>query len=136
MRLKFKIFCTNWINIAGIYLAVYFFSLFDVIANPSNSIGDIFIIALFGLLPEIAIYGWAYWLVFISVIFLLDMALFSRNTKFFNSKIIMEWAATSSPFFYLLVKHRHWVLLIGICAFFVAQCIRSKKILEIIAENS
>lgn len=123
MKVKFKIFLTNWINLLGIFLAVYL----------SSAVSELFIsgslvIGFIGGLFAIIFYGSVFWAGFIIAMFLLDFILLDKNKEWLKLKLFIEWTIVSSPFIYWFIQYTQWIFLVAVVAFFITQIIREKRI--------
>ena len=112
MIIKLKIFLTNWINLSGIFLAVYLStSISGLIASGSARIA--FLGGLFGIIFS----GSLFWAGFIISMLLLDFILMNRNINQLNLKLFIEWAVVSGPFIYWFVQSTQWIFLVAIVGF-------------------
>ena len=128
MRLKFRIFLINWINVFGIFLISYLF----VIINEIKDIPFILLSALFLILG----YGVLFWTGFIITIFILDFIFFTRSAKFVYEKLFAEWVIVSTPFVYWIFDNKYPYFIVQIVAFGITQFIRKNKILKILENNN
>lgn len=123
MNVKFKIFLTNWINLLGIFLAVYL----------SAAISELFIsgspvVGFIGGLFAIIFYGSVFWEGFIIAMFLLDFILLDKNKERLRLKLFVEWVIVSSPFVYWFIQYTQWIFLVAVITFFITQIIRGQRI--------
>jgi hypothetical protein len=128
-----KIITTNWINIAGVFLATF---IYAVILNLlPNDVGRSYNIlqAMLAALFLVCFYGLLAWLLLVIELIVLDlllMVLMLRKEK--NLKIILfiEWLAISAPFMYWTIKYNEWIFLVGILIFLITQMRREQLILK------
>ena len=130
-EVKFKIFATNWINVFGVFAAIYLSvvvnELIDQRTTGSKDFFSTFFLAGFYL---VIYYGFVL-LGFIPAIFILDMLLLDKRRKLLYHKLIIEWVIISIPFFYIFIKEDGgWILLVGIAAFLITQMLRGKAIIK------
>jgi len=140
MKAKFEIFRTNWINIAGIFIALYSIailsSLFRLIPDKLttdeflNSLVMGFIGGLYGIIG----YGFMFWIGFILVLFLLDMILMNEKPEYLRMKLLAEWVIISLPFVYWGVKYSKKVFVVSVIFFFITQFLREKKIRNVLTK--
>ena len=133
MKTKLKLFKTNWINVLGIFLAVYLFLIAVALANQENSFFSSLLEALIGSLVSILGYGLVFWVGFLAVLFILDMLLLDTDAKNVTSRLLLEWAIISVPFAYWLVKYSEWVFLVAIVAFLISQFVRRRMIVDVLS---
>jgi hypothetical protein len=124
-----KIILTNWINILGVFIAVYLYALILNImdGNVSKNIYQ----AVFATLFVVVGYGLMFWGIFIMALIILDSVLL-RSKDNLKMKLIIEWLIISSPFIYWTVKYHEWIFVVAIIAFLIAQLHREKKISVVI----
>ncbi len=127
MNLKFKIFLTNWINLLGIFIAVYLSSAISELFISGDAIVG-FVGGLFGII----FYGFLFWMGFISAMFLLDFILMNKNKEKLRLKLLIEWGVVSAPFIYWFIQYTQWVFLVAVITFLCTQIIRGQKILAMI----
>lgn len=133
MKTKLKLFKTNWINVLGIFLAVYLFLIAVALANQENSFFSSLLAALIGSLVSILGYGLVFWVGFLAVLFILDILLLDTDAKNVTSRLLLEWAIISVPFAYWLVKYSEWVFLVAIVAFLISQFVRRRMIVDVLS---
>jgi hypothetical protein len=123
-----KVIKTIWINLTGVFMAVFIhailLSLID--ANVSRNLFQ----AIFAALYLVCLFGFLPWMLFILLLSGLDLILFGRNQKSPEVKLLLEWLIISSPFIYWIVRYNEWIFLTGIIAFLITQLIRRKQILR------
>jgi hypothetical protein len=137
MELKLKLFLTNWINILGIFIAVYLACIVSELVKIT-SVSDIpgslttgFLGGLFG----VVLYGAIFWIGFILTMFLLDFILMNKAIKFLKLKLLFEWVIVSSPFVYWCVEYTEWIFLVAVVAFAITQLFRANKVIAIIQRS-
>jgi hypothetical protein len=126
LKIKFRIYLTNWVNILGIFLATY---ISIVISDINN-----FPYTLFFSLYSIIGYGFMFWCSFLILILILDFILINSNNIILRI-LIIEWFIISIPFAYWCIKYNQWIFGVAIVAFLLTQFIRKKSIIKII-ENT
>jgi hypothetical protein len=136
IRLKLKLFSTNWINILGIFIAVYLSILVIELINPTNDLNNYFATAVIGGLFAIIFYGSMFWAGFILIMFILDVLLLNRDQSLLLPKLLLEWIIVSSPFIFWFIQYTEWIFLIAVCAFFITQYLRRKEIIRILGQIS
>jgi len=123
-----KVILTNWINVLGVFIAVF---LYDIVLNITDeNVSRNMFQAVFAALFLIVGYGMMFWGVFIIALIILDLVLL-RNKENLKMKLLVEWLIISAPFVYWTVKYHEWIFVAAIVAFLIAQLLREKKILEI-----
>ena len=135
MDLKFMFFRTNWINLLGIFTAVYIYGIIVALSQVStfNDLGNSLILGFVGSLFGILFFGFYFWLGFTAVMFILDLILLNMNRKYLLRKLFLEWIIVSSPFIYSDIKNNTWVFSVAVAGFLVAQWYRAKAIGKIIS---
>lgn len=81
----------------------------------------------------IVLYGGICFTVFLIGMLLLDLILMNHNPKNLRLKLILEWVLISAPFTYWLVEYSEWIFLVAVIFFLIAQFIREKRILKLLA---
>lgn len=135
MDLKFMFFRTNWINLLGIFTAVYIYGIIVALSQVStfNDLGNSLMWGFLGSFIGIIVFGFYFWLVFITLIFILDLILLNMDRKYLLRKLFLEWIIASSPFIYTGIMNNMWVFYVAVAGFLVAQWYRAKAIGKIIA---
>lgn len=133
MNIKFLILKTNWINLLGIFISVYVFSVSVALSNQEHGLFDSILEALIGGFILVFGYGLTFWVGFIFLITMLDILLLGSNTQNISIKLILEWFVISIPFVYWVIVYSEWIFLVGIIAFLITQYIRKQQILNIIS---
>ena len=121
LKLKIKIFLTNWVNLLGIFLATYSAIIISDISNFPQT--------LFFSLYSILGYGFLFWRGFLIAIFFMDMILLNKKNT--NIILFIEWFTISIPFVYWIFKYGQWIFGVAILAFFITQYYRKEKIMKI-----
>jgi hypothetical protein len=135
MKIRFKIFLTNWINFAGIFMAVYLSTAVSellTIQSASDLPNALITGFLFGLFA-IILYGSIFWAGFFISMFVLDYILLNKNEQWLGLKLFIEWSIISTPFIYWYIKYTEVIFLIAVIAFFVTQIIRGKRIIKLLS---
>ena len=123
-----KVILTNWINVLGVFIAVFLYAI--VLNITDENVSRNMFQAIFAALFLIVGYGMMFWGVFIIALIILDLVLL-RNKENLKMKLLVEWLIISAPFVYWTVKYHEWIFVAAIVAFLIAQLLREKKILEI-----
>lgn len=135
MKTYLKILKTNWINVLGIFLAVYLFGIASTLTERTTSLSDALytgvVMGIFGII----FYGMMFWAGFIASIIILDFALIRKHWKNLNLLLLLEWLIISAPFVYWLILYSEWVFLVAILAFLITQYLRKEKILKVFSEH-
>lgn len=135
MSFKLKIFKTIWVNALVIFLAVYLFGIISELISSESSIANSLFIGFIGGLYSVFGYGAMFWIGFIVATLILDLVLIRKNETNLNLKLLIEWAAISSPFVYWAFKYGTWVFLVAVFGFLLSQLYwrkrKIKKLLEI-----
>lgn len=130
-----KILATNWINIVGIFTAIFMYSFISSLTVDDGVSRNIFQ-AIIASLIGIVLYGVMFWSSFLILITILDLVLIIPNSKNLRIKLIVEWLIISSILIVwaVIYKEREWiygVFAVAIITFLVTQLIREKQILKI-----
>ncbi len=133
MKFKLNVFKTNWINLLGIFLAVYLSYIAITLAEMQHDLFTSLKIAFLGSVFGIILYGAMFWIGFLVLMFILDMLLMNKQMKNVNSRLLLQWLIISIPFVYWLVKYSEWIFLVAVLAFLITQYIRKEKILKILS---
>jgi len=127
--LKLKIYFTNWINVAGIAIGTYLFTVItEVFKTGISALPQMLLMALF----TIVLYGGIFFIGLLIGMLLLDLILMNHNPQNLRLKLIVEWALISASFTYWLLKYSEWIFLVAIIFFFISQFIREKRILNML----
>jgi fatty acid desaturase len=136
LKIKLKIFLTNWINVVGIAIALNISILIGALlemqsidhipkALTTTFIGCLFLIT----------YGLIYWVGLMIVMFFLDFILMNNNKKHLKSILYIQWAVISTPFMCLALGQGDWKFLIVVIMFSVTQFFRGKQIAKMIESD-
>ena len=130
IKLKFKIYFTNWINVLGIIMGTYVFLVItELFKTGISALPQMLIMAM----VAIVLYGGIFFTGFLISMLILDLILMNDNTKHLRLKLIVEWGLISVPFVYWLLEYSEWIFLVAVIFFFIMQFIREKRILKILA---
>lgn len=130
IKLKFKIYFTNWINVLGIIIGTYVFLVItELFKTGISALPQMLIMAM----VAIVLYGGIFFTGFLISMLILDLILMNDNTKHLRLKLIVEWGLISVPFVYWLLEYSEWIFLVAVIFFFIMQFIREKRILKILA---
>jgi hypothetical protein len=124
-----KILLTNWINLLGIFVVTFAFSVMQMLtkADLSYNILQAMLAALFGVIG----YGMMFWGLLIIALIILDLILIVPNPKNLKTKLLAEWLIISIPFIYWTVKYHEWIFAVAIITFLITQLLREKYITKI-----
>jgi hypothetical protein len=121
-----KIIKTNWINLIGVFIAVFIYAIF-LNLNDTNVSRNLFQSILPALIL-VCLYGILFWALFILLLVVLDLIFIVRDQTNLTAKLLIEWLITSSPFIYWAVRYREWIFVAAIIALLITQFIRQKRI--------
>lgn len=124
-----KVIKTNWINIIGVFLAV-FISAFILNLNDINVSRTLFQ-AIVSSLILVCFYGIMFWGLLIISLVILDFLLIVKNANNLKVKLLLEWLIVSAPFIYWTVRYNEWIFLTGIIALLVTQLLRERIIKKV-----
>lgn len=124
-----KVIKTNWINIIGVFLAV-FISAFILNLNDINVSRTLFQ-AIVSALILVCFYGIMFWGLLIISLVILDLLLIVKNANNLKVKLLLEWLIVSAPFIYWTVRYNEWIFLTGIIALLVTQLLRERVIKKV-----
>jgi hypothetical protein len=126
-----KILKTNWINITGVFGAVFLYAIvLNLIdANVSRNLFQ----SIFAALILIFGYGMMFWALLIISLVILDLLLIVRNQNNLKAKLLIEWLIISSPFIYWTIRYQEWIFVAAIIALFITQLLREKNIQKAIS---
>lgn len=121
-----KIIKTNWINIVGVFIAVFLYAIVLKLIDENasrNMFQSVFasLILVFG-------YGIIFWGLLIVSLIVLDLLLFIRSQNNLKAKLVIEWLIISSPFVYWAIRYKEWIFVAAIVALLITQLLREKKI--------
>ncbi len=121
-----KIIKTNWINIIGILIAVYLYSLMLNLFDADKSLN--FIQVVFSPLILILLYGAIFWALFILLLIIFDLLFIVKNQENLKKKMILETFIIVTPYVYWLIVYDELIFLVAIITFFITQFYRRKLI--------
>lgn len=121
-----KILKTNWINIIGILIAVYLYSLMLNLFDADKSLN--FIQVVFSPLILILLYGAIFWALFIMLLIIFDLLFIVKNKENLKKKMILETFIIATPYVYWLIVYDELIFLVAIITFFITQFYRRKLI--------
>lgn len=121
-----KIIKTNWINLIGVFIAVFIYAIV-LNLNDTNVSRNLFQSILPALIL-VCMYGILFWALFILLLVVLDLIFIVRDQTNLTAKLLIEWLIISSPFIYWAVRYREWIFVVAIIALLVTQFIRQKRI--------
>ena len=128
MKNTFKILATNWINLLGVFIIVFIFSIFFVyLKHKSFNILQ----AILSASISICLYGIIFWIGFVLELIVLDLLFIVFSRKHLKIMMFLEWLIISIPFVYSTIKYKQWIFLVAIIAFFITQMMRKKLIEKI-----
>lgn len=132
--MKNKVFITNWVNVAGIFIAVWVFGIISELTKAGNEIGNALRIGIFGGLMGIVLYGAIFWIGLLVALLILDFLFFDKpmDRKAVRVRLLIEWAIISAPFIYWFLKYSTYAFLVSVLAFFVTQLIRERKLVRLL----
>ena len=121
-----KIIKTNWINLVGVFIAVFIYAivlnLTDI--NVSRNLFQSILPALI----LVCLYGVLFWALFILLLVVLDLIFIVKDQTNLTAKLLIEWLIISSPFIYWAIRYREWIFVAAILALLITQFIRQKRI--------
>ncbi|WP_426473372.1 hypothetical protein [Chryseobacterium balustinum] len=123
-----KILYTNWINITGIFTALFLcttiFNLLD--PNVSRNLFQ----AIFASLILIFLYGIIFWVGFVLVLTILDLIIIVPNQNNLRLKLFLEWIIISTPFIYwaIIYDRQRYIFLVAVVTFLITQLLRERLI--------
>jgi len=121
-----KIIKTNWINLIGVFIAVFIYAIV-LNLNDTNVSRNLFQSILPALIL-VCLYGILFWALFILLLVVLDLIFIVKDQTNLTAKLLIEWLIISSPFIYWAVRYREWIFVAAIIAFLITQFIRQKRI--------
>ena len=125
-----KILLTNWINLLGVFIAVFLYSviynIYDttVLRNIFQSVFAAFILVF--------LYGIIFWLIYICALIAFDLLFIVKDQNNLKLKLLIEWLLVSVPFIYWALKYNQYIFLFGMIGFLITQLIRQNLILKLI----
>jgi hypothetical protein len=121
-----KIIKTNWINLIGVFIAVFLYAIV-LNLNDTNVSRNLFQSILPALIL-VCLYGILFWALFIILLVVLDLLFIVKDQTNLTVKLLIEWFIISSPFIYWAVRYREGIFIAAIIAFLITQFIRQKRI--------
>jgi hypothetical protein len=121
-----KIIKTNWINLIGVFIAVFVYAIV-LNLNDTNVSRNLFQSILPALIL-VCLYGILFWALFILLLVVLDLIFIVKDQTNLTVKLLIEWLIISSPFIYWAVRYREGIFIAAIIAFLITQFIRQKRI--------
>ena len=121
-----KIIKTNWINLIGVFIAVFIYAIV-LNLNDTNVSRNLFQSILPALIL-VCLYGILFWALFILLLVGLDLIFIVKDQTNLTAKLLIEWLIISSPFIYWAVRYREWMFVVAIIALLITQSIRQKRI--------
>jgi hypothetical protein len=121
-----KIIKTNWINLIGVFIAVFIYAIV-LNLNDTNVSRNLFQSILPALIL-VCLYGILFWALFILLLVGLDLIFIVKDQTNLTAKLLIEWLIISSPFIYWTVRYREWMFVVAIIALLITQSIRQKRI--------
>jgi len=121
-----KIIKTNWINLIGVFIAVFIYAIF-LNLNDTNVSRNLFQSILPALIL-VCLYGILFWALFILLLVGLDLIFIVKDQTNLTAKLLIEWLIISSPFIYWAVRYREWIFVVAIIPLLITQSIRQKRI--------
>ncbi len=124
-----KILLTNWINLFGVFIAVFlyafFYNMYDISATRKfyQSMVSAFIL--------VSLYGMQFWGLYITELILFDLLFIVKDQSNLKSKLIIESLLISLPFIYWIISHKQWIFLVGVIVFLITQLIRQNLIIKV-----
>lgn len=121
-----KILKTNWINITGVFVAVFLYAI--VLNLIDENVSRNLFQSIFAALILVFGYGMMFWALLIISLVILDSLLLLRSQNNLKAKLIIEWLIISSPFIYWTIRYQEWIFVAAIIALFITQLLREKNI--------
>lgn len=121
-----KIIKTNWINILGVFLSLFIYSI--ILNITSDGVMQTFFQSILAALVLVSLYGILFWVMFAILLVILDIVLIVRSKNNLKLKLLLEWLIISCPFLYWTAKYNEWIFLVAIIAFLITQLLREKLI--------
>jgi hypothetical protein len=120
-----KIIKTNWINLIGVFIAVFIYAI-ALNLNDTNVSRNLFQ-SILPALMLVCLYGILFWALFIILLVVLDLLIIKNQTNL-TVKLLIEWFIISSPFIYWAVRYKEGIFIAAIIAFLITQFIRQMRI--------
>lgn len=124
-----EIIKTNWITVLGIFSMVFLYAIYLNITdiNVSRNIFQSILPALI----LVVLYGALFWLLFLSLLVLLDIFFVAKVKVDLRVRLLIEWVIVSIPFIYWALKYKQWILIVAVVAFLMTQLLREKCLRQI-----
>lgn len=121
-----KIIKTNWINIIGVFIAVFLYAIaLNLIdTNVSRNVFQSVLPALI----LVCLYGLVFWVLLILLLVILDLLLIVKKPNNLTIKLLIEWLIIGSPFIYWAVRYGQGIFIAGVISLLITQFIRWKRI--------
>jgi len=128
-----KIIKTNWINIIGVFIAVFLYAIaLNLIdTNVSRNVFQSVLPALI----LVCLYGLVFWVLLILLLVILDLLLIVKKTSNPRVKLLIEWLIIGSPFTYWAVRYGQGIFIAGVISLLITQFIRWKHIKAVLKAN-
>jgi hypothetical protein len=125
-----KIIKTNWINLLGVFIAVFLYAIFLNLTdtNVSRNLFQSILPALM----LVCLYGILFWALFIILLVVFDLLFIVKDQRNLTVKLLIEWLIISSPFIYWAARYREWIFVAAIMALLITQFIRKRRIKDYI----
>jgi hypothetical protein len=123
-----KVIMTNWINILGVFIAVFIYAM--VLNITDENISRNLFQSVFAALILIVGYGIMFWGMFIVALVVFDLLVLGNKDNL-KIKLLIEFLIISIPFVYWAFKYHEWIFVVAIIAFLISQLVREKRISEI-----
>lgn len=123
-----KILKTNWINILGVGLTLFIYSLLNSIIGFDAAFSQ----ALFGAFLLIGLYGLIFWVGFLIVLIVLDYLLIIPAKNNLKQRLLLEWLIIIIPFVYwaVIYERQRVLFIVAMAAFLITQLLREKLIIK------
>jgi hypothetical protein len=123
-----KILLTNWINLFGVFVAVFLYAIFYNIyyISATRNFYQLMVSAFI----LVSLYGMQFWGLYITELILFDLLFIVKDQSKLKTKLIIEWLLISLPFIYWIISHKQWIFLVGVLVFLITQLIRQNLIIK------
>jgi len=125
-----KILLTNWINLLGVFMAVFLYGIVTNILNPNPTVSQNFWQSILAVLFGICLNGILFWLLFLVLLIAFDLLFIVKDQNNLKVKLLIEWLLISLPFIYWVIKYKQWIFLVGVIVFLITQLIRQNLIVK------
>lgn len=123
-----KILLTNWINLLGVFVAVFLYAIVYNIYD--TSVTRNLYQSTFAAFILVCLYGILFWSLFIITLIVFDLLFIVKDQNNLKIKLLIEWLLISLPFIYWVLRYKQWIFLVGIIVFLITQLIRQNLILK------